>query len=77
MQLAHTPFKGESALFYVAFRTDISLSDTIDDAIVICQSCRHGGHASHMLEWFFGEDGSRSHGLCPVADCDCRCADEF
>ncbi|KAJ6627385.1 hypothetical protein B0H10DRAFT_2161088 [Mycena sp. CBHHK59/15] len=46
--------------------------DTIDDAIVICQTCRHGGHASHILEWFFGEDGVRSHGLCAVANCDCR-----
>ncbi|KAF8893606.1 hypothetical protein BD779DRAFT_1609907 [Infundibulicybe gibba] len=51
--------------------------DTIDDAIVICQTCRHGGHASHLLDWFFGKDGSRSHGVCAVADCDCRCADEF
>ena len=54
-----------------------SASDTIDDAIVICQTCRHGGHASHILEWFFGEDGIRSHGTCAVADCNCRCADEF
>ncbi|KAJ7667588.1 hypothetical protein DFH06DRAFT_1182943 [Mycena polygramma] len=51
--------------------------DTIDDAIVICQTCRHGGHASHILEWFFGDDGLRSHGLCAVANCDCRCTDEF
>ncbi|KAF8211587.1 hypothetical protein K438DRAFT_1807564 [Mycena galopus ATCC 62051] len=51
--------------------------DTIDDAIVICQTCRHGGHASHILEWFFGDDGVRSHGLCAVANCNCRCADEF
>ncbi|KXN85842.1 SEH-associated protein 4 [Leucoagaricus sp. SymC.cos] len=50
--------------------------DTIDDAVVICQSCRHGGHASHLMGWFFGE-GERSRGVCPVADCDCRCADEF
>ncbi|KAG1739334.1 hypothetical protein EDB19DRAFT_1828902 [Suillus lakei] len=51
--------------------------DTIDEAIVICQTCRHGGHASHILDWFFGEDGARSRGMCPVADCDCHCADEF
>lgn len=51
--------------------------DTIDDAIVICQTCRHGGHAAHILEWFLGEDGKRAHGVCPVAGCDCRCADEF
>ncbi|KAJ7895961.1 hypothetical protein B0H14DRAFT_3081117 [Mycena olivaceomarginata] len=53
------------------------VKDTIDDAIVICQTCRHGGHASHILDWFFGDDGVRSHGLCAVANCDCRCADEF
>ncbi|TFK53760.1 hypothetical protein OE88DRAFT_1656037 [Heliocybe sulcata] len=53
--------------------------DTIDDAIVICQNCRHGGHASHLLEWFYGEgeDAARAHRTCPVADCDCRCADEL
>ncbi|TFK44098.1 hypothetical protein BDQ12DRAFT_640512 [Crucibulum laeve] len=51
--------------------------DTIDDAIVICQTCRHGGHASHILEWFLGEGGIRPHDICPVADCDCHCADEF
>lgn len=46
------------------------------DAVVICQTCRHGGHASHLMEWFFGEDG-KSRGICPVADCNCRCAEEF
>ncbi|EGO25930.1 hypothetical protein SERLADRAFT_415303 [Serpula lacrymans var. lacrymans S7.9] len=52
-------------------------TDTIDEAIIICQNCRHGGHASHILEWFFGEEGIRSHGVCPVADCDCRCGEEL
>ena len=50
--------------------------DTFDDAIVICQTCRHGGHAAHILEWFLSE-GRRTHDVCPVADCNCRCADEF
>ncbi|KAG2365391.1 hypothetical protein BDR07DRAFT_1398968 [Suillus spraguei] len=58
-------------------QSQATYQDTIDDAIVICQTCRHGGHASHILDWFFGEDGARSHGMCPVADCDCHCADEF
>ncbi|KAF9241774.1 hypothetical protein BU15DRAFT_87047 [Melanogaster broomeanus] len=49
--------------------TRLAYKDTIEDAIVICQTCRHGGHASHILDWFFG--------VCPVADCDCRCGDEF
>ncbi|OJA11228.1 hypothetical protein AZE42_07888 [Rhizopogon vesiculosus] len=30
-----------------------------------------------FLIGFFGEDGARSHGMCPVADCDYHCADEF
>ncbi|RKO83131.1 hypothetical protein BDK51DRAFT_23705 [Blyttiomyces helicus] len=34
-----------------------------------CQTCRHGGHAVHILDWF-----SR-HQECPVADCKCRCSD--
>ncbi|KAK7693790.1 hypothetical protein QCA50_003362 [Cerrena zonata] len=51
--------------------------DTIDEALVFCQTCRHGGHASHILEWFYAEDGSRSHGMCAVANCHCRCADGF
>ncbi|KAL0954758.1 hypothetical protein HGRIS_003708 [Hohenbuehelia grisea] len=51
--------------------------DTIDDAIVMCQSCRHGGHASHILEWFFGDNGNLAHGVCAVTDCKCRCADEM
>ncbi|KAH8822890.1 hypothetical protein DL96DRAFT_1671122 [Flagelloscypha sp. PMI_526] len=48
--------------------------DTIDEAIVVCQTCRHAGHASHLLEWFFG---NQSRGVCPVANCECRCADEM
>ncbi|KIK67254.1 hypothetical protein GYMLUDRAFT_37335 [Collybiopsis luxurians FD-317 M1] len=56
--------------------------DTIDDALVTCMNCRHGGHASHILEWFFGNielDGQAgvSHKVCAVADCNCQCAYEF
>ncbi|KAF9268842.1 hypothetical protein L218DRAFT_1073280 [Marasmius fiardii PR-910] len=52
--------------------------DTIEEAIVICQTCRHGGHVSHISGWFFGEDGEGpGHHICPVANCDCRCADHF
>jgi len=51
--------------------------DTIDEAIVVCQTCRHGGHAAHILDWFFGNDGMqlKGHGTCAVVDCDCRCAE--
>ncbi|KAI0699585.1 hypothetical protein BC835DRAFT_1267644 [Cytidiella melzeri] len=50
--------------------------DTIDEALVFCQTCRHGGHSSHILEWFLGDDdGRRPHDVCPVASCECRCGD--
>ncbi|XP_026277027.1 GATOR complex protein MIOS-B [Frankliniella occidentalis] len=32
-----------------------------------CQSCRHGGHASHIMHWF------SEHLECPVTACACRC----
>lgn len=32
-----------------------------------CQSCRHGGHAIHMYQWF------DNHKVCPVSECQCEC----
>ncbi|GFN83407.1 WD repeat-containing protein mio [Plakobranchus ocellatus] len=32
-----------------------------------CQTCRHGGHASHLTQWF------REHSDCPVTGCPCKC----
>jgi len=32
-----------------------------------CQSCFHGGHAIHMMEWF------ENHDECPVSNCTCKC----
>ncbi|XP_042899420.1 GATOR2 complex protein MIOS-B isoform X2 [Parasteatoda tepidariorum] len=32
-----------------------------------CQTCRHGGHSAHILEWF------RNHNECPVTGCMCKC----
>ncbi|CAH1154363.1 unnamed protein product [Phaedon cochleariae] len=32
-----------------------------------CQTCRHGGHAGHICEWF------EEHQECPVSGCSCRC----
>lgn len=32
-----------------------------------CQSCKHGGHAHHIAEWF------ETRRVCPVTDCGCRC----
>ncbi|KAL6067851.1 GATOR complex protein MIOS [Balamuthia mandrillaris] len=33
-----------------------------------CQTCRHGGHAKHIMDWF------SSHEECPVTDCNCKCS---
>ncbi|XP_072142752.1 GATOR2 complex protein MIOS isoform X2 [Dermacentor andersoni] len=33
-----------------------------------CQSCRHGGHAVHLIDWF------RDHADCPVTGCNCKCS---
>eukprot|EP00794_Sanderia_malayensis_P003124 gene3124-3592_t len=32
-----------------------------------CQSCKHGGHAVHLVEWF------REESECPVTGCICHC----
>ncbi|TMW60229.1 hypothetical protein Poli38472_000271 [Pythium oligandrum] len=32
-----------------------------------CQSCKHGGHAHHIADWF------ATHRVCPVTDCSCQC----
>ncbi|KAG0743717.1 hypothetical protein G6F63_007654 [Rhizopus arrhizus] len=32
-----------------------------------CQTCRHGGHAVHMFDWF------QKHTTCPVSNCSCQC----
>lgn len=32
-----------------------------------CQSCRHGGHNTHIQEWF------QQHNVCPVSNCHCNC----
>lgn len=55
--------------------THAQAKDTIDEALVFCQTCRHGGHASHVLEWFYGEENGKPHETCPVASCQCRCAE--
>ncbi|KAH9859133.1 hypothetical protein C2E23DRAFT_717088, partial [Lenzites betulinus] len=50
-----------------------------EEALVFCQTCRHGGHASHINDWFYGDGGAatRAHGTCPIAGCECRCSDEI
>lgn len=38
-----------------------------DDWFSWCQTCKHGGHSGHLAEWF------KTHAVCPVSDCDCKC----
>eukprot|EP00727_Mastigamoeba_balamuthi_P007054 m51a1_g297 hypothetical protein (926) ;mRNA; f:358817-363256 len=39
----------------------------IDQWWTWCQTCQHGGHSGHMMEWFM------KHDMCPVTDCRCKC----
>nr|CDS34128.1 WD repeat containing protein mio [Hymenolepis microstoma] len=53
---------------------------------VWCQACRHGGHAGHIFNWFYGGDKTSDGGFggdvplpsdlieCPVNGCSCHCA---
>ncbi|VDM32980.1 unnamed protein product [Hydatigera taeniaeformis] len=47
---------------------------------VWCQACRHGGHANHIFDWFYGGSGDGGNTLspnlieCPVNGCFCHCA---
>ncbi|XP_055851690.1 GATOR complex protein MIOS isoform X1 [Episyrphus balteatus] len=34
-----------------------------------CQTCRHGGHTEHIMQWF------SQNSECPVALCSCKCFD--
>ncbi|TMW43422.1 hypothetical protein DOY81_011499 [Sarcophaga bullata] len=34
-----------------------------------CQTCRHGGHTEHLMQWF------KQNSECPVSSCSCRCFD--
>ncbi|KAJ1304891.1 hypothetical protein OPQ81_006025 [Rhizoctonia solani] len=63
-------------LRYMELSNMDTIHDTFDDALVFCQTCRHGGHAVHIMEWFFGSEESETsgHKECPVADCNCNCA---
>jgi len=42
-------------------------SDKFDNWFTWCQTCRHGGHAKHIIDWF------SSHSDCPASDCKCNC----
>jgi hypothetical protein len=44
-----------------------SVAVVADEWVVFCGTCRHGGHKSHLLDWFKNFDE------CPVAGCNCQC----
>ena len=44
-----------------------SVSSAYSHWMVWCQTCRHGGHAAHLEDWF------ASHDECPVSGCNCKC----
>ncbi|GAM17954.1 hypothetical protein SAMD00019534_011290 [Acytostelium subglobosum LB1] len=43
-------------------------AEPFDDWFTWCQTCRHGGHARHISDWF------KDHQQCPVTDCTCKCS---
>ncbi|XP_074036422.1 GATOR complex protein mio [Leptinotarsa decemlineata] len=45
-----------------------SKSKPFEEWFTWCQTCRHGGHAGHICDWF------EEHQECPVSGCTCRCA---
>lgn len=40
---------------------------SFDSWFTWCQTCRHGGHSSHITDWF------NEHTRCPVTGCECKC----
>ena len=38
---------------------------------VICAVCGHGGHLTHLHQWF--SSSNLKHRFCPAKDCSCRC----
>ncbi|MCJ1274447.1 hypothetical protein MMC21_002243 [Puttea exsequens] len=43
--------------------------DILDKFISVCRTCWHMCHGGHSEKWF------AEHSICPVPDCDCRCAE--
>uniref|UniRef100_A0A915E1K0 GATOR complex protein MIO zinc-ribbon like domain-containing protein n=1 Tax=Ditylenchus dipsaci TaxID=166011 RepID=A0A915E1K0_9BILA len=46
-----------------------SKTSAIDHWFVWCCSCNHGGHLSHIRDWF------QEYKACPASGCDCLCMD--
>ena len=47
---------------------EIKLNHSIGNWMTWCQTCKHGGHAQHIGEWFL------TNTVCPVSDCGCECS---
>jgi hypothetical protein len=47
---------------------DVKLNQTIGNWMTWCQTCKHGGHAQHLSEWFL------TNTVCPVSHCKCECS---
>ena len=41
--------------------------EPISDWFTFCISCKHGGHVSHITNWF------KLHSECPIWNCSCKC----
>ena len=41
---------------------------SLEEVLIWCQSCKHGGHYVHIEEWF------REYSKCPITGCLCECA---
>ncbi|XP_070565047.1 GATOR2 complex protein MIOS-like [Ptychodera flava] len=46
---------------------DVGKRSQFNNWFTWCQTCRHGGHAFHMTQWF------TKHTECPVTSCKCKC----
>ncbi|TRY68432.1 hypothetical protein TCAL_01366 [Tigriopus californicus] len=49
-------------------REDAPIMSEFGEFFSWCQNCRHGGHVSHLAEWF------EKYVECPVTGCVCKCS---
>ena len=69
------PSKVSSTVYQILFVSITNIFASQDAKLSVfsswftwCQTCRHGGHAGHVIEWFL------EHVECPVTGCTCKCA---
>jgi hypothetical protein len=58
----------ESEIAVPSNESSLGQNFSMQEWIVWCQNCRHGGHCGHLMEWF------STHSECPVTDCNCPCS---